>query len=380
MKILIPLKEFGRQGGYRVLSNLASAWVEMGHEVLMILHYSSPDPYFPTKAQIIWIDDKGNKVDRGANCFSESKKHNKYFRFFINFYALRHAVSKYGVDYNILLANSSIITPYAVYFNKLSGRKFYYVQAYEPASFVDLDEPSLFVNGRFLFDSVMWLMSSISYLLDIVKIVNSPVYLNYKILKSNYYVPPGIDFDVFYDEQNPDRSNWTTRCVTLGCIGRKEPSKGIKYVIDAFNILKKQGWNVQLSIAYGNLPSEYDLPEGATISIPRNDIELGQFYRSVDIMIAPGTIQLGAPHYPVMEAMACGIPVVTTGYIPASKDKDNSWIVPIRDTDAIVESVKEIIVDSGLRGRKLANAHNDIKDFSWEFVSAKMIDIFQSVN
>ena len=166
----------------------------------------------------------------------------------------------------------------------------------------------------------------------------------------------------------------------MGCIGRKEPSKGIKYVIDAFNILKKQGWNVQLSIAYGNLPSEYDLPEGATISIPRNDIELGQFYRSVDIMIAPGTIQLGAPHYPVMEAMACGIPVVTTGYIPAAKDKDNSWIVPIRDTDAIVESVKEIIVDSDLRRRKLANAHNDIKDFSWEFVSAKMIDIFQSVN
>jgi len=38
------------------------------------------------------------------------------------------------------------------------------------------------------------------------------------------------------------------------------------------------------------------------VVVPGNDTELADYYRSVDILIAPGTVQHGAPHYPVMEA------------------------------------------------------------------------------
>ena len=95
-------------------------------------------------------------------------------------------------------------------------------------------------------------------------------------------------------------------------------------------------------------------------------------------MIAPGTIQLGAPHYPVIEGMACGVPVITTGYMPATTENDNAWIVPVRDAQAIAASVRDIILEPEQRCRRLANAIKSVQEFSWESVSTKMIDIFKS--
>ena len=58
---------------------------------------------------------------------------------------------------------------------------------------------------------------------------------------------------------------------------------------------------------------------------PNCDSELADYYRSIDILIAPSFLQLGAYHYPVIEALACGTAVITAGYLPGNKY--NSWIL-----------------------------------------------------
>ena len=63
MRILIPVLGFGRGGGYRVLSELASAWTRAGHEVTMLVHREAGTPYFPTNARIIWSDVRGRLAD-----------------------------------------------------------------------------------------------------------------------------------------------------------------------------------------------------------------------------------------------------------------------------------------------------------------------------
>ncbi|WP_447407026.1 hypothetical protein, partial [Clostridium perfringens] len=76
--------------------------------------------------------------------------------------------------------------------------------------------------------------------------------------------------------------------MVVGCIGRSEPQKGTGYVLEAFQELHAKDPRHRLRIAYGNLPEGWS-HEAAEIVVPRNDVELAAFYRSLDVLVAAGT-------------------------------------------------------------------------------------------
>ena len=59
MNIIIPVLGFGNSGGYRVLSNLATELIKLGHRVDFLSPGTTTTPYFPTKAGILWIKADG---------------------------------------------------------------------------------------------------------------------------------------------------------------------------------------------------------------------------------------------------------------------------------------------------------------------------------
>ena len=61
MRILIPILGFAAQGGYRVLAELANAWIRRGHECDFLVPSTSPEPYFPTSARVVRCD-LGGKI------------------------------------------------------------------------------------------------------------------------------------------------------------------------------------------------------------------------------------------------------------------------------------------------------------------------------
>jgi glycosyltransferase involved in cell wall biosynthesis len=359
MKIAIPVLGFGRSGGYRVLSELASAWVKKGHEVTFVCGCPSDIPYFPTMAQILWLDERGEVM---ANC-SPRKDVGGVKYVASGLHSLLKGLNRYGRDYDIVLANQSL-TAWPVFISSLKAKKFYYIQAYEPEYYAH--KPG--IKSR-----ILEMMSLVTYFFPLFRIVNSPIYFRHKALRAENYVPPGVDFALFSPREKS--LGVSGRPVVLGCIGRKEIEKGTRYVFDAFETLLRRGFDVELHVAYGNLTDEQTRHPRCKVVVPGNDRELGEFYRSLDIMIAPGLVQLGAPHYPVMEAMACGIPVVTTGYLPASES--NSWIVPVGSSEAIAAALVDIIehpLDSELR---VQQALEDISPFEWDRVAQKMLDMFK---
>lgn len=66
LRILVPILGFAPQGGYRVLSELANAWINMGHHCTFLIPASSPDPYFPTLANVVRVDRQGRVQEARA--------------------------------------------------------------------------------------------------------------------------------------------------------------------------------------------------------------------------------------------------------------------------------------------------------------------------
>lgn len=354
IKILIPILGFGKQGGYRVLSNFANYWIEMGHEVAFLSISDSIVPYFPTSAKIYWINETGLVI---KNQKREKKVFMRFFRDIFNLYKGLNLLKNEGFD--VVIANLAFTT-FPVKFSQIKALKVYYIQA---------DETEYMKKIHGWKNKLLIPLCNASYRLNLYRIVNAPLYLKYKNIKANDFVLPGLDFKIFFPKnkqtEHPPKKN-----VILGCVGRIEPYKGTQDVLDAFIILQKQEIDVELRVAFGD-ESLKDTSK-LIVCTPTNDNELADFYRSIDILIAPGTVQLGAVHYPVIEAMACGTTVITTGYYPS--DNSNSWIVPVHNPKAISEAVLGIINSN--TDDKTQKAIMDIRHMSWENTSTKMIECF----
>ena len=356
MKILIPILGFGRAGGNRVLSQLANEWIKQGHIVDFLSPNSSEDPYFPTSAGIIWVDSAGNisKI-RGDKAKSSGWYHIK---------SLYRGLNEIGRKYDVIFANHSLTAwPVAVTFCE-KAKKFYYIQAYEP---------EYYTNTKTIKGYLLALVSALSYHLPLKRIVNSPIYFCYKNVRSSQFVPPGLDLLNFKPDEIKNNFEHE-KPIIIGCIGRHEPEKGTIYVLQAFEQLYKKDSRFLLRVAYGNLPEQW-WHDRCEVILPKNDQELADYYRSLDILVAPGTVQHGAPHYPVLEAGACGVAVITTGYMGATPE--TAWIVKNKNVDEIIKSVIDIVSDNKQRNEKRAKFLDESKNYSWEYVSEKMLVIFE---
>lgn len=336
-----------------MLSEMANAWVRAGHEVDFLAPDTSGMPYFPTLAGIAWCDKKGNVLaDKEEREFSPRRG----WQLLLSLY---HGIKAVGNDYDIVLANHSFTT-WPIWFARLSNpAKFYYIQAYEPEYYYLERRP------------VGWLVSRLSYALPFCQIANTEIYAEHLGVSGDKIVPFGIDLEKFWSKEGP--INFAARNeIIIGCVGRAEAAKGTKYILDAFEALWKGDKRFSLRVAYGNLPHNWE-HEAVEIVVPQNDIELAHFYRSVDILVAAGTVQHGAPHYPVLEGMASGLPVVHTGFLPG--DDQNSWIARNKDSASICEQIKLITSHPNLH-QKLHHAARDIRPFAWDAVANKMLDFF----
>lgn len=343
LKILIPILTFGKEGGFRVLAQLANNWSDMGHDVAIVSYYENNSPYFPTNAKIYWIDDEGkehatnkNEFDIKGSAFTRAKS---LFRF----------LKKYAQNFDVVLANQNLSAwPVALGSKSMN---FYYIQAYEPSFYKNIMKKG-----------IAWL----TYFLPLFKIVNADIYKIYKNIRSNIVIPPGLDLETYYPKILQKIEN---EKIVVGCIGRKEEWKGSNDVGEAIKILRSKGYNVKFKVAFE--PIKYSDHE---LVFPDGDSNLADFYRSLDVLVAPGHIQLGAVHYPVIEAMACKVPVITTGYYPANNE--NSFIVPIKRPDIIADTLIEIIENYESAIKKTEIAHNTISQFDWKVVSAKFLNVF----
>lgn len=126
----------------------------------------------------------------------------------------------------------------------------------------------------------------------------------------------GIDVKKFKQKKKKAESNRENKIV-VGFVGRLSKDKGIKELIKAWEILKKQNSNIELLLV-GPFDERDLLPEDI-VDFIKNDSSIvhvgyvsdtSSFYNDIDIFVLP-SYREGFPTV-VLEASATSIPVITT--------------------------------------------------------------------
>lgn len=83
---------------------------------------------------------------------------------------------------------------------------------------------------------------------------------------------------------------------------------------------------------------------------------------------------------PILEAMSCGCPVVTTkeGSIPETAE-DSAFYVNAYDTSDIGKGIKEVFLNNSLRDKLSSQGLQQAKKFSWRMTAKKTMQVYKEV-
>lgn len=146
----------------------------------------------------------------------------------------------------------------------------------------------------------------------------------------------GVDCTLFSPMNLERFDNVSTRTIRIGWVGNSKfqikDLKGVHTIIKpAIENLQQKGYNVEL------ITSDRDEK-----LIPHN--EMPSFYKSIDIYIC-ASLHEGTPN-PVLEAMACGIPVISTdvGIVTdAFGPKQRRYILAERTVECLEEAIINLL-------------------------------------
>lgn len=160
-------------------------------------------------------------------------------------------------------------------------------------------------------------------------------------------------------------------------VGSADRRKGIHYLAAAADILHSRGRTYEFRILGHVDQSVRDQPLARHLSfqnrVPRNLV--AEEFAKADILVLPSLAEGSATV--TYEALASGVPVVTTpnSGSPVRQGIDG-FIVPIRNPDALANSIESIVEDRELRARMSNEAIAGSRCFTWERYANALCALF----
>jgi len=195
-------------------------------------------------------------------------------------------------------------------------------------------------------------------------------------------IPNGVDLNFFRPAENKPRD----AKIKLLTVGRLSVTKRVEMLIDAVQILCDLGYNVHLSIAGGgalqnrlkSLVTAAKLDDHIEITGRIEQEKMPQIYRQSDIFVS-ATLQEGMSNA-MLEAMACGLPIVTT---PCEGIEeligDNGIVVGQTSAQAIAGAVKSIVDNDQLYNKMCTQARARAEQFNWKNVADQYLQMYFNV-
>jgi len=158
--------------------------------------------------------------------------------------------------------------------------------------------------------------------------------------------------------------------LTLLFVGQLSQRKGIKYLLDSVKEMKKNHLDIKMIIVgkvygRGKWFSEYrDYIDEYFPSVPRSQIH--EIYKKADVFVLPSLFEGSA--LVVYEALAFGLPCIVTENTgsDAIVEKVNGFVIPIRESQIIVEIINYLDKNREVLTQMKQNALNTSYNLSWE--------------
>jgi len=171
-------------------------------------------------------------------------------------------------------------------------------------------------------------------------------------------------------------------------LGTLQPRKNFPRLIRAYDLLRHEHHIPQQLVIAGGKGWLYDeitetideLGLGEQVLLPGfvADDDLPALYSAADVFAFPSIYEgFGIP---VLEAMACGTPVVTT---PVSSlpevAGDAALLAPPEDVEALADALWQLLDDTALRDELCERGFRQAKRFTWERAAAIVLRIYEQL-
>jgi glycosyltransferase involved in cell wall biosynthesis len=170
-------------------------------------------------------------------------------------------------------------------------------------------------------------------------------------------------------------------------LGNTDPKKNVANVIHAFTIFAPKEPDVKMVIAdlSPETVKDYLLHLGKselfdrfvfTGYIPRFDIP--SVYAQANIFLYPSLRESFG--LPILEAMACGVPVITSN-VAALPEVGGDAVVLVDPTQpqTIADAIDKLYYDANLREQKIAAGYKNFPRFNWTDSAYQMLSIYREV-
>lgn len=176
-------------------------------------------------------------------------------------------------------------------------------------------------------------------------------------------VPNSVDTNLFYA---PPRGKQAVP--TVGLLYSPISWKGLDVSLRAFALAAQQMPNLQL-VCFGNTtPPEGRLPENSAFHLSPAQPELKNLYAQCDVWLC-GSYQEGFG-LPILEAMACRTPIVSTaigGAIDLIRPGCNGYILPVGDSEGLAKALVQVVNLPETDWQNMSEAaYSKATDYSWE--------------
>ncbi|HTK10185.1 MAG TPA: glycosyltransferase family 1 protein [Ktedonobacteraceae bacterium] len=171
-------------------------------------------------------------------------------------------------------------------------------------------------------------------------------------------------------------------------VGTMEPRKNHLGLIKAFHqAQQKKGGPAMLAIAGGQgwlyeetrqLVTELKLEKKVRFLGRVSDLELITLYSMADIFAFPSFAEgFGIP---LIEAMACGAPVITAN-VSAMPEVvgDAALLIDPHNNDELAAAINKLLVNETLREELRAKGYQRAREYTWEASAQKMLRIYQQL-
>jgi glycosyltransferase involved in cell wall biosynthesis len=191
----------------------------------------------------------------------------------------------------------------------------------------------------------------------------------------------GVDTELFRPE--PAAKKVAKRLIFVG--NTEDRKKGIRYLLEAMLYLPR---DVSLTVVDGGAPRYLHMEElmrkfhlegrvFCTGKIP--SAEVAKKYQEAEIGVVASVYE--GFGFPAAEAMATGLPLVTTrgGALPevAGPDGEAAFLVPTRDPQALAQAVKKLLDDPPLQKKMGEAGRKRIERlFSWDVACREMTRVY----